>query len=207
MMERRGWILRPASFALVLAGFLAVPAALGLGTAPAAGETTVYLVRHAEKAEVPVGDPPLTEAGRERAAGLARLLSPLGIRTIITSQYLRTKETAGPLAAAAGIAPLIVPMTADRSAPGGIAERSIKELVDRILEHKGEPILVVGHSNTLPLIIKALGGAPVPDIPDSDYDSLFVVTISDRGDIALTRKKYGFPSGGRGFGLANLSGA
>ncbi len=36
MMERRGWILRPASLALILAGFLTAPAAYGLGMAPAA---------------------------------------------------------------------------------------------------------------------------------------------------------------------------
>lgn len=190
MKERCGGILRLASTALILTAFLAVPAALGLGAAPAADETTVYLVRHAEKAAVPAGDPPLNEAGRARAVELARLLGPLGIKAVFTSQFLRTKETARPLAEAAGLEPVIVPMAADRSAPGGIAEGSIKELVDRILEHKGKAVLVVGHSNTLPLIIKALGAAPVPDIPDAEYDNLFVVTILEKGASALARKKF-----------------
>jgi broad specificity phosphatase PhoE len=189
-MERCARGFRQAFRAVTPIAAIVLAAIGGLFAEQQVATTTVYLVRHAEKQAAPAGDPPLTEAGRARAAELLRIMGPLGIRTIITSQYLRTKETAGPLAAASGITPLVIPMAADRTAPGGIAPRSIKELVDRILEHKGESVLVVGHSNTLPLIIKGLGGAPVPDIPDAEYDNLFVVTISDKGEVALTKRKY-----------------
>src|SRR6185369_592218 len=51
--------------------------------------TTVYLVRHAEKAAAPAADPPLLEAGNKRAQELARTLGNAGIKAIFTSQFLR----------------------------------------------------------------------------------------------------------------------
>ncbi|MCX6560303.1 MAG: phosphoglycerate mutase family protein [Candidatus Aminicenantes bacterium] len=189
MNRKRKRALRALSVAIPIVA-IALAAAAGLWAQSQTPETTINLVRHAEKRASPPDDPPLTEAGRARAAELARLLGPLGVTTIFISQYQRTAETARPLAEALGVMPLVVAMTADRSAPGGIAETSIKELVDRILEHKGESILVVGHSNTLPLIIKGLGATPVPDIPDTEYDNLFIVTISLQGEVALARKKF-----------------
>jgi phosphohistidine phosphatase SixA len=60
--------------------------------------TTVFLLRHAERAEEPRQDPPLTEKGTARTQELARLLSTAGIKAIFTSQFARTKLTAEPLA-------------------------------------------------------------------------------------------------------------
>ncbi len=187
-MRTRSPKLQKAALVFVgIAAGLAISAPAGnINPAP---ETTIYLVRHAEKQTTPPGDPPLTEAGRVRAASLAGLLKPLGVKTVFTSQFLRTKETARPLAEALGATPIVVEMISDRSAPGGISERSIKELAERILAHRGEAILVVGHSNTLPLIIQGLGAGPVPEIPETEYDNLFVLTISEKG-VALARRKY-----------------
>jgi len=188
-MKTRNKKFQRASLAVILIAVgLAISARAGIiNPAP---DTTIYLVRHAEKQTAPPSDPPLTEAGRARAANLAGLLKPFGIKTILTSQFVRTKETARPLAEAVGATPIIVDMISDRSAPGGIAERSIKELAERILKHRGEAILVVGHSNTLPLIIQGLGGGPVPEIPETEFDNLFVLTISEKGGVALERRKY-----------------
>ena len=188
-MKTRNKKFQRASLAVILIAVgLAISARAGIiNPAP---DTTIYLVRHAEKQTAPPSDPPLTEAGRARAANLAGLLKPFGIKTILTSQFVRTKETARPLAEAVGATPIIVDMISDRSAPGGIAERSIKELAERILKHRGEAILVVGHSNTLPLIIQGLGGGPVPEIPETEFDNLFALTISEKGGVALERRKY-----------------
>jgi broad specificity phosphatase PhoE len=188
-MRTRRTKLRRASLAVVwFAAAIAISARTGIENPDP--DTTIYLVRHAEKQTAPPNDPPLTEAGLARAANLAGLLKPLGIKAVFTSQFLRTKETARPLAEAVGATPIVVDMISDRSAPGGIAERSIKALVERILEHRGEAILVVGHSNTLPLIIQGLGGGPVPEIPETEFDNLFVLTISEKGGVALVRRKY-----------------
>ncbi|MCG8455470.1 MAG: hypothetical protein MI919_04245, partial [Holophagales bacterium] len=39
-------------------------------------------------------------------------------------------------------------------------------------------VLVVGHSNTTPDLARALGAADVPEIPDHQYDDLWLVTVS-----------------------------
>jgi probable phosphoglycerate mutase len=188
-MKTRTHQLRRAALVVIwIAAAFAISAGAGIITP--APETTIYLVRHAEKQTTPPNDPPLTEAGLARAANLAGMLKPLGIKAVFTSQFLRTKETARPLAEAVGATPIVVDMISDRSAPGGIAGRSIKALVERILEHRGEAILVVGHSNTLPLIIQGLGGGPVPDIPETEYDNLFILTISGKDEFTIARRKY-----------------
>src|ERR1700754_587360 len=60
--------------------------------------TTIFLIRHAERADEPRQDPPLTEKGVARSQALARLLSTADIKAIYTSQFARTKLTAAPLA-------------------------------------------------------------------------------------------------------------
>src|SRR4051812_32196327 len=60
--------------------------------------TTVFLVRHAENASEPRPDPPLLETGIARAELLARILAKSGVKAIYTSQFLRTRATAEPLA-------------------------------------------------------------------------------------------------------------
>src|SRR5512141_2573171 len=69
-------------------------------------QTTVILVRHAEKAvsnSAMTSDVPLSETGTARARELARGLGAVHIDAIYTPQYLRTKQTAEPLAKALGI--------------------------------------------------------------------------------------------------------
>jgi hypothetical protein len=60
--------------------------------------------------------------------------------------------------------------------------------------HAGQTVLVVGHSNTLPAIIAALGAKEPPAICDPEYDGFYIVTISADGKAALMRSRYGAPS-------------
>jgi phosphohistidine phosphatase SixA len=143
--------------------------------------TTVYLVRHAEREATPPADPPLSEAGQARAKSWARMLGKAGIKTIYTSQFARTKQTAEPLAQALGLTQTVVPVTMDTTMTNEIAPQYLKEMVERIYAKAGESALIVGHSNTVPAVIKALGGDFVPTIPDTDYDNLFVVTVFAKG--------------------------
>jgi broad specificity phosphatase PhoE len=152
----------------------------------------VFLVRHAEKQALPrEDDPPLTEAGARRAEELARILGAAEIRAIYTSQYLRTKQTAEPLARQLGIAPTTLAIDPSSDSPDGISPESIQRIADQVYAHAGEPALIVGHSNTIPLVIRALGGDIVPTIEDSDFNDLFVVVVYAKGKARVTHLEFG----------------
>jgi len=153
--------------------------------------TTVFLVRHAEKAAAPAPDPPLVEAGNVRSQELARMLVKAGIKAIYTSQYLRTKQTAEPLAKQLGITSDVVEVRMSASNPREISRQSYEDVAKKVYEHEGEAALIIGHSNTLPEMIKALGGDVAPTIDEKDYDDLFIVTIYAKGKAKVTQLKYG----------------
>jgi broad specificity phosphatase PhoE len=132
---------------------------LPLLASPAAALDTVYLVRHAEKASWPSerdldAFQPLSPEGIERAEALAGRLGNAGIAAIYTSRTTRTIETAAPLAQAAGI-----PITADDAT---IRPDEMAAFLARVREkHAGDQaVLLVGHSNTLPELLRKLGAAP-----------------------------------------------
>lgn len=152
--------------------------------------TTVFLVRHAEKQTTPSGNPPLTSNGKARARSLARILNKAGIRAIFTSQFVRTMETARPLGDATKVALTVVPVEPDPSDPNKVTEQSIKDLVDRIHQRSGESILVIGHTNTIPQVIKMLGGDLIPNIPETEFDNLFVVIVYEKDKARVIQLKY-----------------
>lgn len=145
--------------------------------------TTVILVRHAEKAATPAEDPPLTAAGRARARALATIARERKVTAIITTQFARTRETARPAAAALKITPEVVNTVA-----GG---QDAQNVARAALAHAGGVVLVVGHSNTLPGIIAALGAPQPPPICDSSYDNLYIVTVPASGPARVAHSHYG----------------
>ena len=162
---------------------------LGLGArqAPvAAPPTVVLLVRHAEKAAEPAQDPPLTDAGSARARALVSVAQDADVKAIITTQYLRTRNTAEPTATALSLTSEVV--------NAGPMPQHAKAVADQVMKHAGKTVLVVGHSNTIPAIIGALGAPRPRDLCDSEYDQLFVVVLGDGGAPRLIRSKYGAPS-------------
>ena len=172
--------------ALLLAAGCARPASVGTAPAAAAPPHVVYLARHAEKAD-DSADPPLSEAGRARAAALRERLRGAGIATVIVSDRRRTAETADPLARAVGVSPIVV-----GTAGGGAAHVSaVADAVRRAWNEGRGPVLVVGHSNTVPAIARALGAADAPDICDSEYANLWVVTARAGAPGVLRRESFG----------------
>ncbi|HLM58396.1 MAG TPA: phosphoglycerate mutase family protein [Pyrinomonadaceae bacterium] len=152
---------------------------------------TVFLVRHAEKADAPAQDPPLSEAGRRRAEALARLLGASGVKTVYTSQFLRTAQTAEAVAKRLGVASAAVPLGPNPSNPREVSAQSTRELAAKVEAHAGEAVLVVGHSNSIPDLIRALGGDVAPKIDESRFDDLFVVTVYAPGRAKVVHLKYG----------------
>ena len=152
---------------------------------------TVFLIRHAEKEEEPRQDPPLKKEGVTRSQELARLLGGAGIKTIYTSQFARTKLTAEPLATKLGLTATPISLRSNPVNPRQIAEESTNEVVNKIMERPGENVLVVGHSNSIPDVIKMLGGDVVPTIDERKFDDLFIVTVYAKGKAKVTHMKYG----------------
>jgi broad specificity phosphatase PhoE len=149
-------------------------------------QQAILLVRHAEKAtDANEAAVPLSDAGAARAARLAEMLKSAGVTAIYATDTVRARRTAEPLAKAAGLEVRIyAPKEADgKPAPGILVERLRKE------EPKGV-VLVVGHSNTLPEILAALGYTARVEIPSSQYDDLFVVTPKAEGPPTVVRLKY-----------------
>ncbi|MBL8515622.1 MAG: histidine phosphatase family protein [Betaproteobacteria bacterium] len=153
----------------------------------AANAQTVVLVRHAEKAESPKDDPPLAEAGQRRADALAVALKGANVAAILTSQARRTRDTAAPLATQARITPRVLTI-----ARGGMAEH-VAEVVKLARERKDGVVVIVGHSNTVPAIARALG-ADVADMSECEY-SRFITVLSGPPAQAITTR-YGAPDGG-----------
>jgi broad specificity phosphatase PhoE len=175
-MRAFGSLVRGAGVVLALA------AAASSLAAQATRATTVILVRHAEKANEPADDPPLTAAGETRARDLWNAIKDAGVSAVITTQYARTRATAQPTASTLQLTPEIV-----RSA----GPTHPKDVADAVRKHDGHTVLVVGHSNTIPAIIEALGARRPPAICDPEYDNLFVVTIAPDGKAGLVRAKFG----------------
>jgi phosphohistidine phosphatase SixA len=137
--------------------------------AASAADPVVILVRHAERADsggaagtMMATDPDLAQAGYARAEALARLLKDAGIAAIYTTEYRRTQQTAAPLARALMLDPQIVPAAAG------------DDLLRRLAAAR-DPVLVVGHSNTVPEIIAALGVTEAVAVADDEFDGVFVV--------------------------------
>lgn len=138
--------------------------------------TTFYVVRHAEKAGI-AGDPPLSEEGVRRAVELYDVLRDVQISAVYCTDTNRTKQTAAPIARACRLAPRTYP-------PNGMSINAwAAEVIHR---HSGENVLVVGHANTVHLIVQALSGKPTPPLGD-EYDNLFVVTLLRSSDQTVSR--------------------
>lgn len=147
----------------------------------------VVLVRHAEKASEPRADPPLTDAGLARAVALAEVLASSGIDAIVVTPFERTRATAAPLARARGITPAEIPVGRSVAEHVGAVADSIRAFPP------GDAVLVVGHSNTIPKIVTALGGPDLADLCDSQYSVLYVMVVPAAGPARLVTASFGAP--------------
>jgi broad specificity phosphatase PhoE len=126
----------------------------------ATAQSTIFIVRHAEKADA-TKDPDLSEAGRARAEAIVKTLRDANITEIYATEFKRTQQTAAPLARG-GITVTILPAK-DNAA-----------LLAKLRASTGNA-LVVGHGGTIPDLIKALGISDPINIAENDYDNLFAV--------------------------------
>ena len=143
--------------------------------------TVVYLVRHAEKVDAS-RDPALTTAGNARAALLSEMLRDAGLTQIHSTDLERTRETATPVARRTGLEVSLY----DPSDLEGFAQ---------MLRATSGRHLVSGHSDTTPKLVRLLGGES-SDIPDHEYDRLYVLTLRPDGGTTTVLIRFGASSAG-----------
>lgn len=140
-----------------------------------AKSTVFYVVRHAERASE-VGTDRLTLLGMHRAVELSWVLRSVPLSGIYSSITRRTWQTATPTALASGV----------EITPYGRCEwnqwaAALKE------NHAGKSVLIVGHSDTLQDIIRALGGQG--EFPIHGNEDLYVVKVDD-GVVKVENRRY-----------------
>jgi broad specificity phosphatase PhoE len=163
----------------------AIAALVAPGSAQEPAATTVIVVRHAEAIADAGSDPALSEAGLARSRALADALANAGVRAVYATQYHRTRDTGAPAAAAAGTTVTVVPIEGPTGA-------YVTMLTARVLaEHLGGTIVIVGHSNTVPALVKGFSGVDVGEIAHDTYDNMYIVTTSAAGTGQVVRARYG----------------
>lgn len=164
--DHRGLRRRPlyTPLGIVLISVLAV-VLIGGWLVASWGATTVVLVRHGERVSE-ARDAALSPAGQARAERLAAMLEGAGLDAIYVSEARRTQQTAEPVSQLTGVEAEVVP-----AAEHGRLLRRLK------WRHRGDVVLVVGHSNTVPVIADGLG-APIGVIEADEYSGLWVITYS-----------------------------
>jgi broad specificity phosphatase PhoE len=159
-----------ATFVMALAAWL---------PSPALAQRAVYLIRHAEKQ-----DDALSANGKIQAGKLAVLLKDAGITAIYTTQFKRTQQTAAPLKAlieANGGTVRLEELTIGDDLLAHLDDLSLleayaKSAAKTVREKSADEIvLIVGHDNTVPAIIKALGYQPKVTIQTTEFDHLFLL--------------------------------
>lgn len=142
--------------------------------------TTFILVRHAETTGIG-SNPSLNTEGQARAIELSRILDNVPLEAVFSTNFNRTMQTAEPTA------------TDKALSIGDYDPFNLDPFVDATIDsHKEGIVLVVGHSNTTPSLLNVLVGANIySDLPESEYDNLFVVTVFEKGRANVIHMKYG----------------
>lgn len=148
-------------------------------------QTTVIVVRHAEKdTSVTQNDdlvPLAAPDGLARAETLAQVAERAGVSAIYVTQKLRTQQTAQPLATRLGITP--------RQYNYGSEGDLVREVLSN--RNRDRVIVIVGHSDTVPVIVERLGGGTVA--VGDEFDNLFVLTLNRWGRTKIIKATYGAP--------------
>lgn len=165
-------------------------------TDPSQSDSTVivYLVRHAEKADDGTNDPPLTIAGQIRGQTLARLLKDADVQTVFSTDLKRTRETGRPLADTRDL-------ELEFYDPS-----DLQSFAETVRSMPGTH-LVVGHSNTTPVLVDLLGGDPEGTIDEMEYDRLYMLVFESGRPAVSVLLRYGEPYvPGTDFGLRSPAG-
>ena len=133
--------------------------------------TTIYLITQAEQDEGKM-DPLLSPAGVVRTRAWGKYFKDKNITTFYTTNMGRSRETA------TYIADYIVPKEKRAAFLIRRYEPWNFNLEHLVQSHKGESILVIGHTNSIPTHVNALiGTKEYSEIPKWEFDYLYIIKI------------------------------
>lgn len=130
--------------------------------------TTYYLVRHAEKDtnDRTNKNPELTREGEKRAKNFVKVLSNIKFDEVYSTDYIRTKNTAKPIAEANNLTTKIYTIR-------GFDLETFKK------KTAGKNVFIIGHSNTIPFFANALLGKDMyKELDESEYSNLYIITLT-----------------------------
>ncbi len=139
----------------------------------------IFVVRHGDTNANAGQNPNLNTAGALRAQRLATMLQAESIDAIYITKTNRSSQTAAPTANAAGIEPTTYPPL-DAQALANVIVGS----------PANEEILVVAHSNTVPMIINALGGPALEDLEETSFDHAYAVVLRNGNHVRTIQLRY-----------------
>jgi broad specificity phosphatase PhoE len=117
---------------------------------------------------------------------LANVLKDAGITAIYTSSLQRAVKTAEPLALASRIEPKPLPQLSTKFDP-----KDMETFVELLrTQHPENIVLFVGHANTVPALLKALGHTAEIKSPETEYDNLFVLFPKIEGPPTVLRLRF-----------------
>lgn len=133
--------------------------------------TQIFIMRHAEKADAGK-DPDLSQAGKERAERLAKLLVDVKVDHLYATPYKRTNQTLMVLAAAQQLQIEESP-------------QDLKLFAQLIMDQKGKTIVVAGHSNTAPILVNLLmAEEKYKQLSEDEFGKIWLVTLKDNKPVA-----------------------
>lgn len=142
--------------------------------------TTLFLVRHAEKVKDGSNDPILTPEGEARANELMYVLKHVELDAIYSTPYKRTQQT-------------VLPTAKDKNLKIQNYKPGERSFLEKILNsYSGGTVLIVGHSNTIPILANELAGRQnYDDLDDATYDNLFIAHVHSNGQTKIIRMRFG----------------
>lgn len=142
-------------------------------------DAVVFVVRHAEKAHPKEDASLLSRRGKKRAQVLRSVLSGVPLTAVYATEYERTQQTGGPTAAGKGLKVTVT--DSEKTAELAATLKALPAETD---------VLVVGHTDTIPDLMKGLGVAEPVSVPDAEFDNLWLVTPRPDHPPLLRRLKY-----------------
>ena len=130
---------------------------------------TIYLIRHSEKDLLSENqlDPPLTTCGIERSEHINSYFEDINIKNVYSTNYLRTIKTAMPTA------------LSKKADIQYYDSNNLKLFSEQLLNSKQNSV-VVGHSNTTPILAGLLTGKVMNPFNENIYNRVYKVIISQK---------------------------